>query len=239
MDSKGLVKIFFRDGTFKTFSIFQHTTAAQLCSMFAKKMQLSGRHFSLLEVTHGSERTVSANEYPLLILQYISNSKLNREFGQSRENGFVCTFKAESLKSLKDKIRSRRETLSDHSPNKIQESPSAEKLRFGEEQLLREFDSLKKSLQYDFAHGKTTENNSARNSTSEKSASRVRALTSPSMPILSTQKPNLTVVVSPRAVSTTSTRQAKIPTLKKKTLTNKCERFLIEFLSRTISFEEP
>mmetsp|Transcript_1540 Transcript_1540/g.2040 ORF Transcript_1540/g.2040 Transcript_1540/m.2040 type:complete len:402 (+) Transcript_1540:75-1280(+) len=218
MDSKGLVKVFFRDGTFKTFSIFQHTTAAQLCSMFAKKMHLSGRHFSLLEVTHGSERTVSGNEYPLLILQYISNSKLNREFGQSRENGFVCTFKAESLKSLKDKIRSRRETFgTDNSPRKIHESPSAEKLRFGEEQLLREFDSLKKSLQYDFAHGRVGADNNARTATNEKSASRVRALTTPSLPIMSAPpKPNPVVPVSPGAVSTTSTRQAKIPTLKKK-----------------------
>lgn len=46
---RGLVRVYFNDGTFKTFNINNTTTAEQLCTLFAAKMRLSGRHFTLYE----------------------------------------------------------------------------------------------------------------------------------------------------------------------------------------------
>jgi len=141
---QGVVRVFFRDNTFKSFSVTEDVGALQLCDMFARKMRLQGRHFSLLEVLPIGERRLIADEKPLLIMQQHLLSGL--PFGRSSSCGFVCIFNDESLRKLKAKLSDRRTWLED-CEEKQRIEKDKEKQELGEKQLYEEFGDLLVSLQ--------------------------------------------------------------------------------------------
>eukprot|EP01119_Soliformovum_irregulare_P017533 TRINITY_DN5232_c0_g2_i1.p1 TRINITY_DN5232_c0_g2~~TRINITY_DN5232_c0_g2_i1.p1 ORF type:complete len:349 (-),score=57.98 TRINITY_DN5232_c0_g2_i1:359-1345(-) len=103
---RGIVRVFFKDDSYKTFSISEDTTPEEICDMFAKKMRLKGSRFHLSEVVAGRQRFISKDEKPLMIQQNHIGKGVS--FGESSKNGFICQFKEESLHHLKDKINTNR-----------------------------------------------------------------------------------------------------------------------------------
>eukprot|EP01114_Cavostelium_apophysatum_P017444 TRINITY_DN5183_c0_g2_i1.p1 TRINITY_DN5183_c0_g2~~TRINITY_DN5183_c0_g2_i1.p1 ORF type:complete len:400 (+),score=58.75 TRINITY_DN5183_c0_g2_i1:30-1202(+) len=99
---KGVIRIFFRDNTFKSLAITSATTASDVCTSFASKMKIHGHHFHLFQVLDGKDRPIESNERPLLL--QIELLAKNSNWGSSKNCGFRCSFSEASVRLLKKRI---------------------------------------------------------------------------------------------------------------------------------------